>query len=348
MKLFNIQNNDTEVYQNELRDFLPDRIIDIHTHVWLERFRIKQKNTVRRTVSWPSLVASDNPMEHLLETYQLLFPGKQVTPLVFSSISSRQEDFAAANAYIAKCNLPALLYARPDWDSLQLEKELERGRFLGIKVYLSLADMAIPKNSITIFDFLPHCQLEVMNNRQGIVMLHVPRDARIRDPLNVAQILIIAEKYPDLSLIIAHAGRAYCEEDMGDAFDRLSVADKVLFDISANTNSTVFASLISKVGPQRILFGSDLPITRMRMKRICENGRYINLVGKGLYGDVSHDSNMREVAEEEAKSHTFFLYEELLSFKRAARENGLKTEAIKDIFFGNAVRIIKKAGGSID
>jgi len=54
----------------------------------------------------------------------------------------------------------------------------------------------------------------------------------------------------------------------------------MMFDFSANTNQWVFEQLIKAVGPKRILFGSDLPILRIRAKRICENGTYVNLVPK--------------------------------------------------------------------
>ena len=38
MALFEVTDYDRQVYETELRDFLPDRILDVHTHVWLERF----------------------------------------------------------------------------------------------------------------------------------------------------------------------------------------------------------------------------------------------------------------------------------------------------------------------
>jgi ribosomal protein S18 acetylase RimI-like enzyme len=115
------------------------------------------------------------------------------------------------------------------------------------------------------------------------------------------------------------------------------------FDISANTNSTVFKQLIETVGPDRILFGSDLPILRMRMRRICEGGIYVNLVPKGLYGDVSGDKNMREVDEVESKKLTFFLYEEILAFLEAAEKTGLTKKDIEKVFYTNAVNLIEKA-----
>jgi mycothiol synthase len=117
----------------------------------------------------------------------------------------------------------------------------------------------------------------------------------------------------------------------------------MLFDFSANTNAKNFVKLIKAVGPQRILFGSDLPITRMRMRRIYGKGTYINLVPKGLYGNISHDKNMRAVTGSQSKNLTFFLYEEIDAFRQAARTVGLNAAAIEDIFYNNAARIIEAA-----
>ena len=175
-------------------------------------------------------------------------------------------------------------------------------------------------------------------------MLHIPRDGRLRDKVNLAQMAEIDKHYPNAQVIIAHVGRAYCPEDVGDAFEILAGTNNLLFDFSANTNTWVFERLIEAVGPGRILFGSDLPIPRMRMRRICENGIYVNLVPKGMYGDVSGDKNMRDVEGAEAETLTFFMYEEILAFKRAAEKTGLSREDIEDIFYRNSARVLKNAG----
>jgi GNAT superfamily N-acetyltransferase/predicted TIM-barrel fold metal-dependent hydrolase len=239
--------------------------------------------------------------------------------------------------------LPALLFATPSWTAPELEQKIQAGKFLGVKVYLSLAPAHIPTPEIRIFDFLPHHQLEVLNRLGKIIMLHIPRAARLKDPLNLAQLLEIGKNYPNIKLIVAHVGRAYCPEDVGDAFKVLAQTKNMLFDISANTNAQNFIRLIRAVGPKRILFGSDLPITRMRMRRSCEKGRYVNLVPKGLYGSVAGDRNMREVTGEKAAGLTFFLYEELAAFRQAARAAGLTPADIEDIFYNNAQRIIAAA-----
>ena len=113
-------------------------------------------------------------------------------------------------------------------------------------------------------------------------MLHIPREKRLKDPVNLAQMLEIERRYPNVKVIIAHVGRAYCPEDVGNAFEVLAETENMMFDFSANTNAEIFQQLIKAVGTKRIMFGSDLPITRMRLRRIYENGTYINLVPEGL------------------------------------------------------------------
>ena len=341
--LFEVTKIDRQVYENELKDFLPDQIIDIHTHVWPDRLKIHSPETSSRTVKWPSLVAKENPVEDLIETYKLMFPGKRVTPLMFSLIKP-EEDFEALNKYVSKSSqqhdFPSLLYAKPEWSGAEVEKRIVEGGFLGVKVYLNLSPAYIPTSEIRIFDFLPHHQLEVLHQHKRIIMLHIPRNNRLRDPVNLAQIKEIGKNYPGARVIIAHVGRAYCPEDVGNAFEVLSETENILFDFAANCNDMVFERLIEAVGPKRILFGSDLPILRMRMRRICELGEYVNLVPPGMYGDVSGDKNMREVSEKEADELTFFMYEEILAFKRAAEKTSLTKNDIKDIFYKNAKTLI--------
>jgi predicted TIM-barrel fold metal-dependent hydrolase len=339
-----INDIDRRVYEEKLRDFLPERMIDIHTHVWLDRLK---KNVKRdRVVSWPSLVAKENPIEDHLECYKLLFPGKQVTPMIFSSLVNA-ESADGLNDYVSRCakkyDLPALLFAVPEWSADEVERKVEQGGFLGIKVYLNLAPSYLPRPKIRIFDFLPPHQLELMHERRWIVMLHIPRDARLRDPVNLAQILEIERDYPGVRVILAHVGRAYCDVDVGNAFEVLKETEKLCVDFSANTNAWVFEQLIRGLGPKRILFGSDLPILRMRMRRICENGIYINLVPKGRYGDVSGDPNMREVSGQEAEQLTLFMYEELLAFRHAAEKTGLSRSDLEDIFYNNGAAMIEAA-----
>ena len=347
--LFEVKDVDKALYQQQLSDFLPPQIIDIHTHVWLKSF-LTDSSAESRGPKWPMLVAQDNSIEDLLETYDLMFPRQKVTPLIFS-FPQRGVAFEQANGYVSQVarqrHLPSLIVSTPEWSPQRLEQLVQAGGFLGLKPYPDFAPLSIPSSEVTIFDFLPRAHLEVANAHSWLVMLHIPRSKRLRDPVNLEQMLEIERRYPNVRLIIAHIGRAYCLEDVGQAFELLQSTEHMLFDFCATTNAQVVEGIIRTVGPRRVLFGSDMPILRMRMRRICENGVYINLVPPGLYGDISDDPHMREVSRAEGDRLSFFMYEQLLAFRRAAETLGLSQADINDIFFNNAVRIIGEAGGTI-
>lgn len=343
--LMEIKDVDWRFYAERLRDWLPDELVDIHTHVWRKADfppPVPQAGE-KRTVTWPSLVAAENPIEDLLETYRLLLPGKRVTPLIFANLPEGG-NLDRQNAYVADCSrrtkAPALIFSDPAWSAAELEAKTQAGGFVGAKSYLSLAPAHIPARDICIFDFFPRHQLEVHDRHGWIVMLHIPRDGRLKDPVNLAQLLEIERDFPNLKLIVAHVGRAYCDEDVGNAFEVLAATRRLCFDFSANTNDRVFERALRCVGPRRMLFGTDLPILRMRMRRIVRDGRYINVVPKGLYGDVSGDRNMEEVEGPEAERLTLFLYEELDAFRRAAERAGLARSDIEDVFSNNARRLL--------
>jgi len=344
--LIEIRDVDRELYERGIRDFLPDEIVDIHTHIWRNRrpqTGVDGRDATGRLATWPARVAEESPIEELLATYRLMQPGKKVAPMVFNS-PVVEGTFDELNDYVADCasqhELPWLMLSSPCWDVEELERNLDRYDCLGVKVYLGYAPSHIAPEDITIFDFLPVHHLGVLDRRRCVVMLHIPRSGRLGDPVNLQQMLEIEQRFPNVKVIIAHVGRAYCEEDIGNAFEVLKDTQRMNFDISANTNDVVFRRLLECVGPKRVLFGSDLPIARMRMHRICENGRYINIVPRGLYGDVSGDSHMREVDGQEAERLSFFVYEIIDAFRRAAEAVGLTTDDVKDVFYGNARRIV--------
>jgi predicted TIM-barrel fold metal-dependent hydrolase len=343
--LLEVKTADRQFYAERLADFLPRKILDIHTHVWLKEFRTEPPPGARGQ-TWPRLVAADNSIEDLMETYRLMLPEQEVTPVVFGW-PERDANLEMTNAYASqtarKHDLTALLVTTPEWSGTELERRVQEGRFLGLKPYLNWAPLDIPPAEITIYDFLPHAHLEVADRHGWIVLLHIPRPERLRDPVNLAQMLEIEALYPNIHLVIAHIGRAYCPEDVGDAFEVLSRSKRMLFDFSANTTPRVIEGALRAFGSQRLVFGSDMPILRMRMRRICEDGIYVNLVPPGLYGDVSGDPHMREVSVAEGETLSFFLYEELNAFRCAAEAVGLSRTDIEDVFCNTSERTIAAA-----
>ena len=95
---------------------------------------------------------------------------------------------------------------------------------------------------------------------------------------------------------------------------------------------------IEAVGVDRLMFGSDLPITKMRMYRITKGGKYYNVIPRGLYGDVSGDSHMIESDE---KNISNFMYEELLAFKKCSETLGLSKNDVEKILCLNGASLYK-------
>ena len=327
---------DKKVYNEQLKDFLPDKFIDLHAHLWKKEF--EPWGASNGGATWIDRVAEDLTIEDLVQTYKDLFPGKIVIPNIFGGIT---QNLKQCNDYVLesakKYQYPHMYRLAYDTPVDIMEQEIIEGGFCGIKPYLSSKPDYIPNSEIRIFDFMPKEQFDVANRLGLVVLLHIPRSARLKDPVNIGELMEIEEKYPNVKLVVAHIGRAYSKEDMGDAFETLKHTKNMMFDFCANTCDYAIEKCLEYVGPDRLLFGSDMPITKMRMYRIVENGEYINVVPRGLYGDVSDDPRMRETDE---KDITCFIYEELLAFKRVSQKLGLSKEDVNKIMYKNAERIL--------
>ncbi len=332
----NVTDYDRKVWEEELKDFLPDKIIDCHVHIYKEEMQKWEDEDRKGCVMWPHIVAPDLQIEDMWQSFSQMFPDKKVSAVIMGMPTCKLDE---VNEYALECskkdNVPALFCTNWDTTKEEIREAMARG-FVGIKPYLNNSPSYIPANEVRIFDYLTHEHMEVMDELGGIVMLHIPRSLRLRDPINLAQMLEIEEKYPNAKVIIAHIGRAYAVEDFGDAFEVLKKTKNMMFDFTANTLTEAMVECIKMAGTKRLMFGSDMPITKMRMYRIVENGSYINVVPRGAYGDVSDDPHMRETDETDI---TTFMYEELRSFKRAAEILGLSKEDVENIMYRNAAEL---------
>lgn len=327
---------DRYVYETELKSFLPHEFIDCHVHIAKEGF--PKAGCSNGGSTWATkFMALEG--DELLENYRVLFPENKVTPLVFGDCLSVVD---ACNNYVIeeqqRLGFPTLFRTSYEMTPEFIEAEVKKHGFLGIKPYLTFCPPYIPAAEIRIFDFLPKEHLEMADKHGWIVMLHIPRDARLRDAVNIAQIMEIEEKYKNLKLVIAHIGRAYAKEDIGDAFDILKNTKNLVFDFTANLSDEVIRACIEAVGTKRLMFGSDLPVAVMRMYRIVENGVYYNVVPRGLYGDLEGAAHMRETDETDV---TLMIYEQIRAFKRVATQLKLTDSQVEDVMFKNAKNLIE-------
>ena len=344
MALLDVKPYDKQYYEEILKPFLPEKFIDCHTHVWLMEHD-PHKTLRSGTQNWPGLVAKENSIEDLNETNRLLFPDNKVISVLYGDCAV-SIDRKAVNSYVAEKAIdngyPALYLCHPDTPAEELERIiLENPVFKGSKVYLQFAPAYLPADEIRIYDFLTKEHLAVCDKHGWVVQLHIARPKRLADPVNYIQLLEIEQNYPNLQLIVAHLGRAYANEDVGDALDYLKNTEKTVWDFTANTNDWVMEQVLQRFGSDRFIYGSDFPIFRMKSRRTVENGVYINEIPQGQFPAeaICGDSHMREIPYPEAEKITFFIYEEMNACRLACQRMGLGKRDVEKIFFSNSARI---------
>jgi predicted TIM-barrel fold metal-dependent hydrolase len=335
--------NDQRIYEQELGPWLPPHIIDIHVHVGLAE-HAGPVSAERRKAIWALDVAEAQSWEQLRRNYALLFPGRRVSALAFGGVY-REVDVDASNRYVLagvtdqRNDAQGLFITRPEWDAERIAEAMAQG-FHGIKPYPDLAPPEI--KSPGIFDFLPHPHLATLDELGGILMLHVPRDGRLGDADTIREVLEIADRYPHITLIVPHIGRAYCLPTAQRGLPHFADHSGVYFDTSANLNPDVFQLALETVGPERVLFGTDLPVMMMRGVREYEGEKYINFTD----GPYSWNVN-RKSPEEEAK-YTYYLYEELRALIAAIQRCGMGVAEMEKIMYSNSARILAQVRAAVD
>lgn len=344
MALLDVKPYDKWFYEEKLKNFLPDTFIDCHTHIWIPEHIVGVDNA-HRSQSWPGLVADSNPIEDLIETNAELYPGKKVISVLYGQ-TMVNIDLEANNEYTAKAaeanGFPALYISHPSESCEHIkEKFAKHPCFKGLKIYLQFAPAYIPSDEIRIYDFITQDQLKLANEMGWVVQIHIPRPGRLADPVNYIQLREIEDNFPNLQLIIAHLGRAYANEDVGEGINFMKGTKKCVWDFTANTNEDVMYQVLSEFGPERFIYGTDFPIFRMKARRVVENGVYINEIPEGEFpkASIAGDSHMREIPYPEADKITFFIYEEIDSCRRACERLGLGAADVNNIFYGNSARI---------
>ncbi len=326
--------NDRRIYKEEILPWLPKKIIDCHVHIGLEDHS-DPISPERIAESWALEIKSDMSWEDLQATYRELLPEQKVSILVFGH-PRREVDQIQSNRYVMdkalqnKSAAHALVVTKPEWDASVIESAMFCG-FAGIKPYPDFA----PQNlECSIYDFLPKSHLAMLNRLGGVLMLHLPRRGRIADPENIRELTEIYNDYPNIKMVVAHIGRAYCLPTAEEGLPPFADCTRMYFDTAANLNTDVFQFALETLGPDRVLFGTDLPITLMRGVREHVGDKYINFTD----GDYSWNKN-RKSAEEESE-YTYYLYEELLAIIRAVKSAGMGHEEMEKIVYRNCARIL--------
>lgn len=334
--MLDLNDVDRRIWAEELDPFVPQRVFDVHTHVYRWRF-----NTDRAKDSSPSAALFGRTFPEadraLLNAWDAaLLPGRQVERLSFGFPFSPSCDFEASNRHAAAqaagdgCS-GALMLVHPTMSPQYLEEQIKTHGFLGFKPYrfYSRTGDAV---QCRITDFLPEEQIAVADRRGLIVMLHLAKRDAIADRENAEDLVRLTAKYPRAKWILAHCGRSYSAWPIQRAIGKLAGLPNVWYDTSSVCESDAIEALLAGMGPDRVMYGSDdLPVGVLRGKYVTFGYAWAFLSEKNHTMDLSHcDGRM-----------TFVRYEQLRAMRRAALRLGLTRLQIENVFYHTACRLIQ-------
>ncbi|MBQ9500896.1 MAG: amidohydrolase family protein [Lentisphaeria bacterium] len=304
---------DREIWQEELEDFVPKRIFDVHTHLWDDRFAPPEGTTTPQ-VHWRDLDSWSREV----------FPGRDIGFLLLGMpVSGMKLDgfhaFMAGEIARSEHRLGSTIVT-PAIPAHELEELIEKYHFRGLKPYRFFApDPA----DCRITDYFPEELIEVADGHGMFVTLHLAKFDGVADPENLADLVRLTRRYPRVRWILAHCARAFNPYTLEKTVFALRDLPNIWYDLSAVCDARSHYLLMKHEDISRLMFGTD---------NICAGGVRGNYItwGRGWKffpgAEVSHCRG----------DATLVCYEQLRAMKRASDMAGLTSDDVEAVFYGNA------------
>lgn len=323
---------DRRIWAEELDDFVPGRVFDVHTHLHDWRH---YTDTAKATGPYAATIGTHFPRADRAVADAVdaaLMPGRRVDRLSFPYPYPRPIDANAANALVAGEIVPGsagLMLVHPEMAVDDIRAALIRTGLIGLKPYLVYANGTAPAD-VRITDFLPETQIALADELGLIIMMHLSKRDAVADLDNIRDLLDLTARYPRAKWVLAHCARSYSAWAIEAAASALRGIPNIWYDTSTVCEFDALDALYSGVGLDRVMYGSDDLIGPMRGKYIAF-GRAWSLLHPGNHSlRLGHcDPDM-----------TFIRYEQLRAMKRGARQVGLTDWQRRALFHDTARALI--------
>ena len=321
-----LRDYDHEFFFRELDSFVPRRVFDAHAHL----YRIEHWG-------YPHLVeAGPAVADHVTFQDQMgwLMPGREVTGLFFG-VGFHQDYYMPCNEFVAaetqaeRGNFSQMVVP-PDLDPELLRSTARRMGFRGLKVYHTFVPQK-PTWNAEIPQYLNEEHARVAGEEGWTITLHMVKSRALADPVNQYWIRHYCETYPGLKLILAHAARGFNTFHTVEGIECLRGLPNVWCDMSAVTESPALEAIIEVLGADRLLWGSDYPISHLRGRSVSVGDQFV-----WLYEDTLD----WKAAMPQASAQLLLVgHESLRALQQACRRMRLTDSQVEGIFFGNAKKM---------
>ena len=317
--------HDQQIWDEELQDFIPDRVFDAHIHMFHPEHL---KTSVPSALSGWGL--ADLPT--LQPWAARLYPGRETHFLVLGT-PAPGIDVTAHNRWCIEqvrqdpqSRMNRLV--TPSCRVQDIERDVREQGFIGLKPY-RLFSVTGDVAECRIHEFLPHEQLELANELGLWVTMHLSRFHGCADEFNLNDLReFTGNRYPNIKWILAHCARSFTYWPIRKAVDQLCDMPNIWYDVSAVTDVRPLITLFSREDRRRILYGSD------GVDAMYFHGQYAAM-GRAWQGV---DVNRFNLHFPHCDGRPILaIYEQLLSMKHAAEIAQWSSDDIQNLFWRNAV-----------
>ncbi|NQU39612.1 MAG: amidohydrolase [Lentisphaerae bacterium] len=329
------QEMDRQIFDRELREFLPTKLFDAHVHFF-------DPSCFLPGVTFPPghfyhKFNGDFSPSHFQDWAADALPGVELHANGFglpTFDSDRDSTARYADRVSDNQRFYGMALVAPVDTADAVRQRVLDNRLVGFKPYPDFVT-GKPVGEVMIREMLPAEQMEVANELGLAVMLHIPRPGRLADPINQTQMVELCERYPNARIIFAHVGRAYFLSNVLGGLDAIAACPNAYVDTAMINHEGVLEYAFRNFPRERLLFGSDAPIAMLRGKSVEVNNQYMYLMGEDYaIGTSIYDAN-------HTVHFTTFYYEQLRGIRLGAERAGLSTREIEDFFFNNADRLFQ-------
>jgi glutamate-1-semialdehyde 2,1-aminomutase len=321
---------DRRLLERTIDGFLPERIYDIHAHLFHARHFAPGTR--------PEFLDENRGygLRDFQEAMERWMPGRKVEGLFFG-YPRAGNDRAGENAWLREqvepgvdnTNTRALVLAAPGDDRNEVHRLLESRVFVGIKPYRLYAEVP-DTNEATIESFAPEWMWNLCHEYDGVLMLHIMHAGGITDPRNIEAIRRLAGSFPRCRLVLAHVARSFNYRHAREGLQAIADLDNVVVDTSAVTQAGAFRAALEILGPRRVLWGSDYMVSELRGSCISQGDGFT-----WIYADDEAAKKLTVFGQ-----YTIVGIESLMCLREACEDLGMTAADRRDIFCDNALRLL--------
>ncbi len=326
------RDDERELFDRELDDFVPPVVFDAHAHLGLTEHWPPDRPTPQAFDDLPPCLGLAEYRARMGE----LLPDRRVDGLFIPSMLLGDPE--TINAFVAdeirdepRCR--GAIVVRPEMDPDYVKQEVHARGAVGLKCYHLFArrkDPDAPTWGAEIPEYLPEPIVEVADELGLTITLHMVKDRALADEANQQAIRTYCRRYPNSRMILAHAGRGFNPHHTIEGVGALAGLENLWFDTSAVTDGGAIEAILETFGHERVLYGSDFHVSHFRGRCVAIGDSFLWIYEDTVDWSKTAYTDLKPVAVG---------LESLRCLKLAARHARLGDAQVEDIFFGNAARL---------